>query len=149
MKQPVKPKFSIHLLFIIVGLAASVVLVVATLLTENRPTPAETAPPVTGRVYFHYDPKKEPCDSIHPDRVVPHKAYSFKNANITTVLDTIRKWYGVPYAFELPVDNLFTGTIPKNTSLNDALRMLETMTPDPIRIMRLTPSQIIVNPICP
>ena len=144
------PKISFTNLILAAGITALAIVFAVAMLTRNTPGNQPTDPITAPRPPIHYYPRVLPCDTTEqPDTMVRHEAWHFKNATINTVLDTVWKRYGVCYAFRMPVNNRFTGTIPKDASLNETLRLLVSMTPDSIRIERPIPGQIIVNPACP
>ena len=94
------------------------------------------------------DTIQPPFDIPEPaDQTVKHPAHTFHNADIYTVMKKIQEWYPINYAFRRPITNRFTGTIPKDLSLNEALNSLVTMTSDTIVFQRIGDQQIVINPI--
>jgi hypothetical protein len=42
-------------------------------------------------------------------------------------MSKLRKWYNMGFVYKPPIRQRFTGTIPQNTSLDEALQILEGM----------------------
>lgn len=127
------PKISIIRLILTVTLTACIIIYTATKLIKNKPI---TTNPVI--------PPSE--ETLPPMPAVKHPAHTFKNADIVTVMEKIKEWYNVQYAYRKPINNRFTGTIPADISIDEALKLLEKMSP-PIKFLRIDTMQIVVNPL--
>jgi type II secretory pathway component GspD/PulD (secretin) len=70
-------------------------------------------------------PAERSYDPSCPIPAVKHEAYTFKNEDLETVMYKVGKWYNTGFAYIPPIRERFTGTIPENASLDEALQILE------------------------
>lgn len=149
------PKISITSLILTVTITASIIIYFSSRITSSNvdllkrrgrlsPDPCKTkedTSTATDTIQSSFD-IPEPAD-----QTVKHSAHTFHNADIYTVMKKIQEWYPINYAFRIPITNRFTGTIPKDLSLNEALNSLVTMTSDTIVFQRIGDQQIVINPV--
>lgn len=148
------PKISITHLILTVTLIAGIIIYASSRLIKDKYSTTQgpwmenpTRQPTTPHKQIPHT-IQPPFDIPEPaDQTVKHPAHTFKNADIYTVMKKIQEWYPVIYAFRIPVNNRFTGTIPKDLSLNEVLNGLVKMTSDTIVFERIGEHQIVINPI--